>query len=59
MIHDLKSYPAMKDSGVQDRVGVAEIARDKAYRKLGDRYCFEGSGNSEKWSVVRKKAIDR
>jgi phosphoribosylaminoimidazolecarboxamide formyltransferase/IMP cyclohydrolase len=22
-------------------VGVAEIARDKAYRKLADRYCFE------------------
>jgi len=28
-------------TGEQDRVGVAEIARDKAYRKLGDRYCFE------------------
>jgi phosphoribosylaminoimidazolecarboxamide formyltransferase/IMP cyclohydrolase len=31
-------------TGEQDRVGVAEIARDKAYRKLADRYCFEGFG---------------
>jgi len=28
-------------TGEQDRAGVAEIARDKAYRKLADRYCFE------------------
>jgi len=28
-------------TGEQDRVGVAEIARDKAYRKLADRTCFE------------------
>ena len=28
-------------TGEQDRVGVAEIAVDKAYRKLTDRYCFE------------------
>jgi len=28
-------------TGEQDRVGVAEIARDKAYRKLADRLCFE------------------
>ncbi|RJO64996.1 MAG: IMP cyclohydrolase [Myxococcales bacterium] len=28
-------------TGEQDRVGVAEIARDKAYRKLADRICFE------------------
>ncbi|MFP4644428.1 MAG: IMP cyclohydrolase [Spirochaetales bacterium] len=27
-------------TGEQDRVGVAEIARDKAYRKLRDRLCF-------------------
>ena len=33
-------------TGEQDRVGVAEIARDKAYRKLADRYCFEGHGIS-------------
>ncbi|MGD2271344.1 MAG: IMP cyclohydrolase, partial [Desulfobacterales bacterium] len=31
-------------TGEQDRVGVAEIARDKAYRKLADRYCFEEMG---------------
>jgi phosphoribosylaminoimidazolecarboxamide formyltransferase/IMP cyclohydrolase len=31
-------------TGEQDRVGVAEIARDKAYRKLADRYCFETFG---------------
>ena len=31
-------------TGEQDRVGVAEIARDKAYRKLSDRYCFESLG---------------
>jgi len=28
-------------TGEQDRVGVAEIARDKAYRKLADRYCYK------------------
>jgi phosphoribosylaminoimidazolecarboxamide formyltransferase / IMP cyclohydrolase len=28
-------------TGEQDRVGVAEIARDKAYRKMADRLCFE------------------
>ncbi|MHC5039180.1 MAG: IMP cyclohydrolase [Planctomycetota bacterium] len=31
-------------TGEQDRVGVAEIARDKAYRKLADRICFERQG---------------
>jgi phosphoribosylaminoimidazolecarboxamide formyltransferase/IMP cyclohydrolase len=31
-------------TGEQDRVGVAEIARDKAYRKLADRYCFKKYG---------------
>lgn len=31
-------------TGEQDRVGVAEIARDKAYRKLADRYAFEMFG---------------
>jgi len=31
-------------TGEQDRVGVAEVARDKAYRKLADRYCFETHG---------------
>jgi len=28
-------------TGEQDRVGVAEIAADKAYKKLCDKYCFE------------------
>jgi len=28
-------------TGEQDRVGVAEIARDKAYKKLADRLCWE------------------
>lgn len=28
-------------TGEQDRVGVAEIARDKAYRKLADRFAWE------------------
>jgi len=31
-------------TGEQDRVGVAEIARDKAYRKLADWICFEEQG---------------
>jgi phosphoribosylaminoimidazolecarboxamide formyltransferase/IMP cyclohydrolase len=31
-------------TGEQDRVGVAEIARDKAYTKLKDRLCFERHG---------------
>ena len=48
-------------TGEQDRVGVAEIARDKAYRKLADRYCFE------EWKIPynelkdeeKKRAIDK
>jgi len=31
-------------TGEQDRVGVAEIARDKAYRKLCDRFAYEHYG---------------
>jgi len=31
-------------TGEQDRVGVAEIARDKAYKKCADRICFEKAG---------------
>jgi phosphoribosylaminoimidazolecarboxamide formyltransferase/IMP cyclohydrolase len=31
-------------TGEQDRVGVAKIARDKAYEKLKDRICFEKYG---------------
>jgi phosphoribosylaminoimidazolecarboxamide formyltransferase/IMP cyclohydrolase len=47
-------------TGEQDRVGVAEIARDKAYRKLADRYCFEAHGipYNELEDVEKKSAID-
>lgn len=47
-------------TGEQDRVGVAEIARDKAYRKLADRYCFEqfGSPYNEMSDSDKKAAID-
>lgn len=31
-------------TGEQDRVGAAEIARDKAYRKLGDRLAWDAHG---------------
>jgi phosphoribosylaminoimidazolecarboxamide formyltransferase/IMP cyclohydrolase len=33
-------------TGEQDRVGVAEIARDKAYRKLADRLAWERHGEA-------------
>lgn len=33
-------------TGEQDRVGVAEIAVDKAYRKLADRYSYEACATS-------------
>jgi phosphoribosylaminoimidazolecarboxamide formyltransferase/IMP cyclohydrolase len=33
-------------TGEQDRVGVAQIARDKAYRKLADQYCYAKYGNA-------------
>ena len=47
-------------TGEQDRVGVAEIARDKAYRKLADRYCFEQLGipYNELVDKEKKKEID-
>ena len=47
-------------TGEQDRVGVAEIARDKAYRKLADRYCFEENGISynELKDSEKKNQID-
>jgi phosphoribosylaminoimidazolecarboxamide formyltransferase/IMP cyclohydrolase len=47
-------------TGEQDRVGVAEIARDKAYRKLADRYCFEelGIAFNELEDEEKKKAIE-
>jgi phosphoribosylaminoimidazolecarboxamide formyltransferase/IMP cyclohydrolase len=45
-------------TGEQDRVGVAEIARDKAYRKLADRLCWEQHGtpyNTLKDDAARKE----
>lgn len=47
-------------TGEQDRVGVAEIAVDKAYRKLSDRYSFEKfqTGYSELTNPDKKKEID-
>jgi len=33
-------------TGEQDRVGVAQIARDKAYRKLADQYCYAEYGKA-------------
>jgi phosphoribosylaminoimidazolecarboxamide formyltransferase / IMP cyclohydrolase len=47
-------------TGEQDRVGVAEIARDKAYRKLADRYCYEqyGSAYNEMTDIGKKTDID-
>ncbi len=47
-------------TGEQDRVGVAEIARDKAYRKLADRYCFEayGVGYNDFTDADQKAEID-
>jgi phosphoribosylaminoimidazolecarboxamide formyltransferase/IMP cyclohydrolase len=47
-------------TGEQDRVGVAEIARDKAYRKLADRYCFENHGipYNELTDADKQSAID-
>ena len=48
-------------TGEQDRVGVAEIARDKAYRKLADRYCFEAHQTpyNEMRDADAKAAIDQ
>ena len=48
-------------TGEQDRVGVAEIARDKAYRKLADRYAFEIYGVPYKELDSREKldAVNR
>ncbi|MFH0724909.1 MAG: IMP cyclohydrolase [Pseudomonadota bacterium] len=48
-------------TGEQDRVGVAEIARDKAYRKLADRYCYEqyGSAYNEMTDPEKKADIDK
>ena len=47
-------------TGEQDRVGVAEIARDKAYRKLADRYAFEKwqTGYNDLADADQRKEID-
>jgi phosphoribosylaminoimidazolecarboxamide formyltransferase/IMP cyclohydrolase len=47
-------------TGEQDRVGVAEIARDKAYRKLADRLAFERHGviRSALEDGTRRQEID-
>ena len=47
-------------TGEQDRVWVAEIARDKAYRKLADRTCFENHSipYNELTDADKKAAID-
>jgi len=45
-------------TGEQDRVGVAEIARDKAYRKLADRFAWERHKipyNNLKDDAIRKE----
>jgi phosphoribosylaminoimidazolecarboxamide formyltransferase/IMP cyclohydrolase len=47
-------------TGEQDRVGVAEIARDKAYRKLADRICWERHGvpYNDFRDGTKRRAID-
>ena len=47
-------------TGEQDRVGVAEIARDKAYRKLQDRFAFErhGVNMADLKDADKRKAIE-
>jgi phosphoribosylaminoimidazolecarboxamide formyltransferase/IMP cyclohydrolase len=46
-------------AGEQDRVGVAELARDKAYRKLEDRLLWErtGKGWNESTEEGAKAAV--
>lgn len=48
-------------TGEQDRVGVAEIARDKAYRKRADRICFERHATpyNEMKDLEARSEIDR
>jgi len=47
-------------TGEQDRVGVAEIARDKAYRKLADWLCWERHrvAYNDMTDISTKDAID-
>lgn len=44
-------------TGEQDRVGVAEIARDKAYKKLADRLCYEQSGKA--WNECTDETLKK
>ncbi|MFW6213196.1 MAG: IMP cyclohydrolase, partial [Spirochaetota bacterium] len=49
-------------TGEQDRVGVAEIARDKAYRKLADRMAFTEHGvglNQLQDEEIKQELIER
>jgi phosphoribosylaminoimidazolecarboxamide formyltransferase / IMP cyclohydrolase len=45
-------------TGEQDRVGVAEIARDKAYTKLTDRIFFERNGEAYNFSKDENAKAD-
>jgi len=48
-------------TGEQDRVGVAEIARDKAYRKLADRISWQRHQkpyNNLEWASTERETID-
>ncbi|MBL0731359.1 MAG: IMP cyclohydrolase [Desulfosarcina sp.] len=47
-------------TGEQDRVGVAEIARDKAYRKLADKYAYAtyGKGYNDLQDQDKKAEAD-
>lgn len=45
-------------TGEQDRVGVAEIARDKAYSKLKDRICFENFKKSYNELLQEAEMVD-
>jgi len=53
-------------TGEQDRVGVAQIARDKAYTKLADRLCWERHGepynnleNADAKAAIDAEVTDR
>jgi phosphoribosylaminoimidazolecarboxamide formyltransferase/IMP cyclohydrolase len=47
-------------AGGQDRVGMAQYARDKAYRNLADRLCWERHGvpYNTLTDVAARKAVD-
>lgn len=44
-------------TGEQDRVGVAEIARDKAYKRTADRLCFEKYNTP--WNLMKDQSRRR